>query len=238
MQRQAATGEQAVDHLAHIQGALGEIQKLAEEQARGQDNTNMLLQRIHQVLTETTQHGSAILRSWSTSRVSWPFPERVCFPSLLHCPGLMAAMSPPYLPRSRFSSCCVKSIDSSPVETVTSVPKRSLLWKHVIARHSSEGLLPSGVPIVVPLKDVYVELKAVADVPEAADTYSAEERRLLYEAEEQGTRVREDMAMHLDALRAERWKQQARQTVERLQRRSIEELWTTSLSRPEILLAG
>jgi hypothetical protein len=49
-----------------------------------------------------------------------------------------------------------------------------------------EGLQPSGVPISLPLEQVYVELKAVADVPEAADAYSAEERRMLLEAERLG----------------------------------------------------
>ncbi len=99
-----------------------------------------------------------------------------------------------------------------------------------------EGLQPSGVPIVLPLAQIYVELKAVADVPEAADTYSAEERRLLFEAEEHGPLAREEAAMHLDALRAERWNRQSRQQVERLQRRSIEELLYGPLHRGVVIL--
>jgi hypothetical protein len=67
-----------------------------------------------------------------------------------------------------------------------------------------KGLAPSSTLIALPLENVYVELKAVVDVPEAADTYSAEERRLLLNAERQGTLAREELAMHLDALRAER----------------------------------
>jgi len=63
-----------------------------------------------------------------------------------------------------------------------------------------------------------------ADVPEAADTYSAEEHRLLLDAERQGALAREELAIHLDALRAERWNRQARQDTTRLQRRSIQDL--------------
>jgi Effector-associated domain 7/NACHT domain len=99
-----------------------------------------------------------------------------------------------------------------------------------------KGLSPSGTPIVLPLEQVYVELKAVADVPEAADTYSAEERRLLLEAEGRGERVREELALHLDVLRAERWNRQARQDMARLQRRSIQEILDNPAQRGVVIL--
>jgi hypothetical protein len=72
-----------------------------------------------------------------------------------------------------------------------------------------KGISPSGRAIALPLEKVYVELKAVADVPEAADTYSVEERRLLLEAEEKGEFDRAEIVSQLDALRLERWRAEA-----------------------------
>ena len=40
-----------------------------------------------------------------------------------------------------------------------------------------KGISPSGRPIALPLESIYVDLKTVAEVPEAADTFSADERR-------------------------------------------------------------
>ncbi|MBA3533129.1 MAG: HEAT repeat domain-containing protein [Ardenticatenales bacterium] len=85
------------------------------------------------------------------------------------------------------------------------------------------GIASTGKPISLSLKDVFVELKAVADVPDAADSYSAEERRLLLEAKTLSEEAREEMALHLDSLRAERWNRDARRDVARLQRRSIQQ---------------
>jgi len=91
------------------------------------------------------------------------------------------------------------------------------------------GITPSGKALALKLEDVYVELKTVADVPETADTYSADERRFMLESEgrsERGRRMeREEMGAHLDTLRLERWRSEARQArqdqVQRLDRRSI-----------------
>jgi hypothetical protein len=99
-----------------------------------------------------------------------------------------------------------------------------------------KGLSPSGTPIVLQLDQVYVELKAVADVPEAADTYSAEERRLLLEVEGRGERAREELALHLDVLRAERWNRQAQQDMARLQHRSIQEILDNPAQRGVVIL--
>ncbi len=98
------------------------------------------------------------------------------------------------------------------------------------------GLAPSGTPISLPLDCVYVELKVVADVPEAADAYSADERRLLLEAEAHGGEAREELAMHLDALRAERWNRQARQETAQLQRRSIQDILDDRSQRGVVIL--
>ena len=60
-------------------------------------------------------------------------------------------------------------------------------------------------PISLPLEDIFVELRAVAEVPEAADTFSAEERRLLIEVEDKDECTGQETLRQLDALRQERW---------------------------------
>lgn len=73
-----------------------------------------------------------------------------------------------------------------------------------------QGMMRSPKPIVLPLEEVYVELRAVAEVPEGADTFSVEERRLLLELEARETGsaadgLRRELLAQLDALRRERW---------------------------------
>jgi HEAT repeat protein len=68
-----------------------------------------------------------------------------------------------------------------------------------------QGLMRSPRPIVLPLEDVYVELRAVAEVPEAADAFSPEERRLLLELDYGAPEARRELMRQLDALRRERW---------------------------------
>ncbi len=99
-----------------------------------------------------------------------------------------------------------------------------------------KGLSPSGTPIVLPLEQIYVELKAVADVPDAADAYSAEERRQFLEAQGRGPQAQEDMAVQLDALRVERWNRQARQELSQLQRRSIHDTLMDATQRGVVIL--
>ncbi|HEX8680736.1 MAG TPA: HEAT repeat domain-containing protein, partial [Ardenticatenaceae bacterium] len=99
-----------------------------------------------------------------------------------------------------------------------------------------KGIAPSGTPISLPLEEVYVELKAVADVPVAADTYSADERRLLLEAEGRGDEAMAELAIHLDTLRAERWNLQARQGTRQLERRSIQETLSDGSQRGVVIL--
>ncbi|MBE2264231.1 MAG: NACHT domain-containing protein, partial [Burkholderiaceae bacterium] len=102
-----------------------------------------------------------------------------------------------------------------------------------------QGMSPSGTPIALPLRKVYVELKAVADVPEAADTYSADERRLLLEAEEDGRYERSELIAHLDAMRLERWRSEARKErkqATKLERRSISEVLNDETRRGLVIL--
>lgn len=82
--------------------------------------------------------------------------------------------------------------------------------QHIIRWFESlqfQGLMRTPRPIVLPLEDVYVELRAVAEVPDAADAFSVEERRLLLEDEQNpdGRRDRRELMSQLDALRRERW---------------------------------
>ena len=76
---------------------------------------------------------------------------------------------------------------------------------------SFKGLTIGVRPIILPLEKVYVHLRAVAEVPEAADEFSPEERRILRlveEAEREGRARPEDLReayLRLDALRRERW---------------------------------
>ncbi|MCP4694964.1 MAG: NACHT domain-containing protein, partial [Desulfobacterales bacterium] len=99
-----------------------------------------------------------------------------------------------------------------------------------------KGITPSGKAIALPLDKLYVELKAVADAPEAADAYSAEERRMLLKAEGRGGKERHEMSLHLDSLRLERWKKEARTRDTRLERRSITETIQDPTHRGVVIL--
>jgi HEAT repeat protein len=68
-----------------------------------------------------------------------------------------------------------------------------------------QGLMRTPRPILLPLEEVYVELRAVAEVPEAADAFSVEERRLLLDIEEKDDTGRRELMKQLDSLRRERW---------------------------------
>jgi hypothetical protein len=68
-----------------------------------------------------------------------------------------------------------------------------------------QGLMRTPRPIVLPLEEVYVELRAVAEVPEAADAFSIEERRLFLDVDEKDAAGRRELMSQLDALRRERW---------------------------------
>jgi hypothetical protein len=85
-------------------------------------------------------------------------------------------------------------------------------------RLTFKGITPSGTALGLPLKEVYVDLKAVSEVPELADTYSADERRLLSATAREGGSMSE-LTMHLDSLRLLRWRQEGRRLLERAEGR-------------------
>lgn len=80
--------------------------------------------------------------------------------------------------------------------------------QHVIRWFESlqfQGLMRTPRPIMLPLEGVYVELRAVSEVPEAADAFSVEERRLLLEVDDKAPEARRELMSQLDTLRRERW---------------------------------
>jgi HEAT repeat protein/predicted phosphodiesterase len=93
--------------------------------------------------------------------------------------------------------------------------------RDLFERLAFQGISPSGRPLSLPLEDVYVHLNVMVEVAEYADTHSAAERRLLYEAEERGG-LDDERGRHLDALRYQRWKQEGRKEQRHVQRRFIE----------------
>jgi hypothetical protein len=87
--------------------------------------------------------------------------------------------------------------------------------QHIIRwfeRLTFQGMMRSAQVISLPLEDVYVELRAVGEVPEAADTFSVEERRLLLEMDEKDEKNKQELMHHMDTLRRERW---SRTSIER-----------------------
>jgi NACHT domain/HEAT repeats len=99
-----------------------------------------------------------------------------------------------------------------------------------------EGLSTSTQPIRLPLEKVYVQLRAVAEVPEAADAFTPEERRLLrlLEEAEHGDRGNDDeireAQLRLDAIRRERW------TKDRLERFPISQALADPNQRGLVIL--
>lgn len=75
-------------------------------------------------------------------------------------------------------------------------------WSQNLKFH---GMTPSAFAIELPLEEVYVELRAVAEIPEAADSFSVEERHLLLEAEDKDPEAKRELLSQLDAFRRERW---------------------------------
>ncbi len=103
-------------------------------------------------------------------------------------------------------------------------------------RLTFKGISRSGKAVSLPLEDVYVELKSVVDVPDAADAYSADERRVLLEAGARGM-PEDDMRRQLDSLRVERRREEGRRGEARLVRRSIEDA-VAEPGRPGLVILG
>ncbi|QRK06372.1 HEAT repeat domain-containing protein [Archangium violaceum] len=99
-----------------------------------------------------------------------------------------------------------------------------------------KGLTHTGQPVSLPLEEVYVGLKVLAEVPEVVDDLSAAERRLLHEAKLQG-RLEEEQDRELDSLRYRRWREEARGEQTRLQRRSLDAT-QVELAEPVMVLLG
>ncbi|WNG36877.1 NACHT domain-containing protein [Archangium violaceum] len=108
--------------------------------------------------------------------------------------------------------------------------------KDAFERLSFKGLTPTGQPVSLPLEEVYVGLKLLAEVPEVVDDLSAAERRLLHEAKLQG-HLEEEQDRELDSLRYRRWREEARGEQTRLQRRSLDAT-QVELNEPVMVLLG
>ena len=76
------------------------------------------------------------------------------------------------------------------------------------------GIAPAGNAISLPLRDVFIDLTALADIPDEADTYSEEERRLLVDTrqrlrgDEREAQEEQELVLQLDSLRLQRWRTQ------------------------------
>ncbi|HRF48815.1 MAG TPA: HEAT repeat domain-containing protein [Anaerolineales bacterium] len=100
-----------------------------------------------------------------------------------------------------------------------------------------KGQVDTAEPLRLPLEKVYVQLRAVANVPER-DEFTAEERRLLRdlegaEAAERGDSLRlvREAQLHLESLRRERWSR------DRLERFPIAEALAAT-DRPGLVILG
>ena len=234
---QVETAQRAAAHLAHIRS-------LAEETAAGGNKTNELLKKILQVLSDARAPYSEMNLFAVFQQVHLALTKARLLPeengSLQPNGASIQAM--PALEKVLESLDDIRAQLTQRAEGPSPEELKALRTQYCqtiidqFEKLTFKGLSPSGTPIVLPLEQVYVELKAVADVPEAADTYSAEERRLLLEAEERGEHVREELALHLDTLRAERWNLQSRKDAGRLQRRSIQETLDDATQRGIVIL--
>ena len=89
-----------------------------------------------------------------------------------------------------------------------------------------EGLQPSGVPIALPLRRSTSSSKPWPMCRRLPTPIVRRSAANSLEAEARDPRAREELAMHLDALRAERWNRQARRDMERLSAVPSRNCWT------------
>ena len=202
--RMAEASEEAVDQLTLIRRQL-------EQQEIGQGLTNELLQKIEELLRETREEArreslriyqaveTALARAYDvpldTGKSLEGITDSQVAAQLEPVVGLLGEI------RDQLSS--EKAPDGAALAEMEQTYRQTVI--ELFETLTFKGISPSGRAIALPLADVYVELKAVADVPEAADTYSAEERRLLVEAEERGL-DENALRIQLDSLRYQRWK--------------------------------
>lgn len=68
---------------------------------------------------------------------------------------------------------------------------------------SFQGMITSSISL--PLEKIYVELRAVAEVPVEADAFSIDERRLLLGVDEDDPQGKQELLRQMDGVRRERW---------------------------------
>ena len=238
-EKQLAVGRQAVDELEGIR-------RIAQEIEGGQDRTNDLLQEIPRILIAALDQGVARLQAAfqttvdALNRAGYHI-EMDHAVAVAVGDGASVQVSPDLgrieeLLRQIHGRLATpaKSLTPDDLAEMEANYRRRVVEQFEIL--TFEGISASGTPIALPLEKVYVELKAVAEVPEAADTFSADERRLLLEAEGRGEDARAELALHLDSLRLERWRREAREQETRLQRRSIGDIVADPGQRGVVIL--
>jgi hypothetical protein len=214
--------------------SLGRIEALAQELVDGQDVANTLLADTPSILMNALQDQNAAHRQEVYAVVRDALDKAQKHSTERLDTGRIEALLED-----------IRNTLSGIEDTITAqelVQMETNYRKRVVEQFETltfKGISPSGRPIALKLRDIYVELKAVAEVPEAADTFSADERRLLLEAEDRGNDARADMLVHLDALRLQRWKEEARRKQDRqqpLQRCSIHQTLADINQRGVVIL--
>lgn len=153
--------------------------------------------------------GSVFFRRWSESRTAWIKDVDTCDDGQL----------PFVLPKQMGSIAAQENSPHAAIPnhvTIQAEYRRQTI--ETFKDLSFKGLTASVRPILLPVEKVYVQLRAVAEVPESADEFTPEERRVLRWMEEEGDGFDayspdlREAQMRLDALRRERW------TKDRLER--------------------
>ena len=236
---QVAASKQAVDELAGIR-------RIAAEIEGGQDRTYELLQAILAVLTMVRDQGIASQQT-AFQAVAVALGQAGYHIEMDH--AVAVAVGDGATVRVAPELASIEALLRQIHDRLTTAPQaltqadlaemEANYRQRVVEQFeflTFEGISPTGTPIALPLEKVFVELKAVAEVPEAADTFSADERRLLLEAEGRGEAAAAELALHLDSLRLERWRREGRERETRLQRRSIGEIVADPTQRGLVIL--
>ncbi len=224
---------QVLSHLERfaMQGRLG---------LEGQDEGLTILREIRELLQNTqTQEQShqrrvyqsvslALARAGLDSKIENPQSQAENMGSTVETTPLSQAIAQIFESlreiRSRITSP-QRVADEDELDSSESQYRQLLVEQ--FARLTFKGMSVKGNPISLPLDEVYVDLKAVADIPNAADTYGPDERRLL--AVETSPQAQDELLAQMDALRLERWRTDARRGSASIQRASISSILKTAL---------
>jgi hypothetical protein len=240
--------------MAERMGALNRLEQVAQEQLRAEREAVNSLARI-QALTEELVEGrdvanqflQEIVSTLQDSQVKDNAWQQAVYAAVREALDKAQKHSTETLDTGRIEAL-LKDIRDTLSRVDDTITPRELAEmetnyrKRIVEQFETltfKGISPSGRPIALRLRDIYVELKAVAEVPEAADTFSADERRLLLEAEGRSDDARAGMLVHLDALRLQRWKAEARGRQGRqepLQRCSIHQTLADPNQRGVVIL--